>query len=167
MDYSYLFMLFNLLFGESYTLDRQECIDAGYQWTPEGCHASSPGTGREETEPVDGSGGDGEVSIPEKDSPDSEIDPVVRSSTIEISPIEISPIEISPIEIDPYDPVLGSNSIIACNSPCDTQGPTGSLRFPTPGCYNGHWYDYYTCGQTFNEWVACSGHWGIIGEGCD
>ena len=146
------FLLLFALFAsnEPYESTRENCLERDGQWTPEGCwlwegdlYVLVEAADEEAVEPVGGP----EVVIFTK----AEIDRLVAESTPSVSPSARStPQTTTPIPSGP-----------ACNDPCDYDGPYGQIDVNVPSCIEGYYFDPITCGMSFNEWVATSGHWGV------
>ena len=138
-----LFALFTAL--EPYESTRENCLDRGGQWTPEGCwlwegdfyvlvEAAEPAVEAEEPEPK------AEAEAPSKAkvgySGVSKADNSLGSS------------------VQPETPRSNPN-LRPCFEACDTDGPYGPVGRFQAGCYGGKWYCPYTCEHvSFNEWIA-------------
>ena len=132
-----LFALFAALEPEEST--RENCLDRGGQWTTEGCWLWE---------------GDLYVLVEAADEDPVEAEVVEGPEVVIFTKAEIDRLVAEPQTTTPIP------SGPACDDPCDWDGPYGQIDINAPSCIEGYYFDPITCGMSFNEWVATSGHWG-------
>ena len=145
-----LYALFTAL--EPYESTRENCLDRGGQWTPEGCWLW-----------------EGDFYVLVEAALEAEVaEPAVEAEEPEPAPKANPPSKTKAgySGVSKADNSLGSSvqpetprsnpDLRPCFEPCDEDdGPHGSVERFQAGCYGGKWYCPYTCGHaSFNEWIA-------------